>query len=141
MRHGCSHLDTGGVVVDHVEDVDQAEQDGYQETHPSSHHIRGNDEWGPGYDNEEAGGNIIYDDVFVILPADVNIESSQRQVTQLSVIVEVQTRKDSRALKPYRCSKPSVPIIVVAIVTVRSIPEGDIVVQVCVLLVHSAVHI
>ena len=36
------------------------------------------------------------------------------------------------------CLKPSVLIIVVAIVTVRSIPEGDIVVQVCVLLVPSA---
>ena len=79
------------MVVDHIEDVDQAEEDRYQETHPAGHHVRGNDEWGPGDDNEEAGGNIIHHDVFVILPTDVNIEPSQRQVSQLSVIVEEQS--------------------------------------------------
>ena len=78
------------MVVDHIEDVDQAEENSYQETHPASHYIRGDDEWGPGHHNEEAGGNIIHHDVFVILSADVNIEPSQRQVTQLPVIVEEQ---------------------------------------------------
>ena len=78
------------MVVDHIEDVDQAEEDSYQETHPASHHVRWDYEWGPGHDNEEAGGNIVDHEVFVILPSDVNIEPSQRQVTQLPVIVEEQ---------------------------------------------------
>lgn len=59
------------MVVDHIKDVDQAEENSYQETHPASHHVRGNNEGGPGNQNEEAGGNIIYDDVFVILAPDV----------------------------------------------------------------------
>ena len=33
------HLDAGWVVVDHVEDVDQAEQDGDQQTHPASNNL------------------------------------------------------------------------------------------------------
>ena len=38
--HECgSHLDTGGVVVDHIEDVDKAEEDGDQESHPARHNL------------------------------------------------------------------------------------------------------
>ena len=38
--HECgSHLDTGGVVVDHVEDIDKAEEDGDQESHPARHNL------------------------------------------------------------------------------------------------------
>ena len=98
LKPSLNYFDAGRVVVDHIEDVDQAEENSYQETHPASHHVRWNDEWGPGDDNEEAGGNIIHDDMFVILSTDVNIEPRQRQVSQLSVIVEEQTgRRVNRA--------------------------------------------
>ena len=39
VRQGGSHLDTGGVVVDHVEDVDEAQEDGDQESHPARHNL------------------------------------------------------------------------------------------------------
>lgn len=48
------YLDAGWVVVDHVEDVDQAEQDGDQQTHPASNNLRGNNEWGPGDENKQS---------------------------------------------------------------------------------------
>ena len=93
LKPSLNYFDAGRVIVDHIEDVDQAEQNSYQETHPTSHNRRWDDEWCPGYENEEAGGNIIHDDMFVILSTDVNIEPRQRQVTQFSVIVEEQTRQ------------------------------------------------
>ena len=42
-----SHLNTWRVVVDNIENVDEAEEDGDEETHPARHHLGGNDEGGP----------------------------------------------------------------------------------------------
>ena len=130
------YLDTGAVVVDHIEDVDQAEEDGYQETHPPGHNIGRDDERGPGDQDDEAGGDVVDDEVFLILTADVDIEPREREVTKFSIIVQIQA-EDSSVYKKTVGLLPSGPIIVVVIVAVRGIPEGDVVIEIGVLFVNS----
>lgn len=130
------YLDTRAVVVNHIEDVDQAEEDGYQETHPPGHKTGRDDERGPGDEDEEAGGDVVDDEVFVELTADVDIEPREREVTEFSVIVQIQA--DDRSV--YRKTVgllPSGPVIVVVIVPVGGIPEGDVVIEIGVLFVNS----
>ena len=78
------------MVVHHIKDVDQAKQDCYQETHPTSNNIGGNDEGSPGNKDKQSRGDIVNNQVLVVLPSDVNIESSEGEVAKLSVIVQVQ---------------------------------------------------
>ena len=82
---------------------------------------------------------------FTIHIPDVNIEPGQRQVPQLPVVVEEQSGTGKKmkniisTLLAVLTFWPSILIIVIVIVAVRGISEGDVVVQVGVLLVYSAV--
>ena len=142
----CHYPHTGAVVVHHVEDVDQAEKDSYQETHPPRNYIWRDDEWGPGNEDKEAGGNVVNNEVFVVLTADVNIKPRERKIAQLTVVVQVQTRADKYyhhieiyPLK-YQFAPPCL-VVVIVIVPVSGISEGNVVIKICVLLVNSAIYL
>ena len=86
-----SHLYTWRVVVDNIENVDEAEEDGDEETHPARHHLGGNDEGGPGHDHEQSGGKIVDNQILGVMSRYIHIESGQRQVSELTVVVKIQT--------------------------------------------------
>ena len=53
----------GDISGDGVEDVDQDEEDGDKQGHPSRDHIRGNQERDPGHHDKHPGGEVTRDDV------------------------------------------------------------------------------
>ena len=57
----CGHLwSVGG---DSVEDVDEDEEEGDEERHAAGDDVRGDEEGDPGDHDEEAGGEVVGDDV------------------------------------------------------------------------------
>ena len=61
--NGCQALGLGRVRVDVVEDVDEHEEESDQERHAPGDDVGGDEERDPGYHHEEAGGEVVGDDV------------------------------------------------------------------------------
>ena len=51
-------------------------------------YLRWNNEWGPGHDDEESGGEVVDDEVLVVVARDVHVEAGEREVAQLAVVVQ-----------------------------------------------------
>ena len=66
----------GWVSLDGVEDVDEDEEDGDEETHPARDALGVDEEADPADDDEEAGGEVEGDDVEAGFPGQHQLEAS-----------------------------------------------------------------
>ena len=64
----CEPLCLGDVGGDGVEDVDEDEEHGDEESHPARHILRGDEEADPGHQHEHGGGQVPRDQVVGYLP-------------------------------------------------------------------------
>ena len=51
-------------------------------------YLRWNNEWGPGHDDEESRGEVVDDEVLVVVARDVHVEAGEREVAQLAIVVQ-----------------------------------------------------
>ena len=72
---GSHALHVGGVGGDHVEDVGEHEEEGDEHRHPAGDNIRGDEETDPGDHNEEAGGEIVDDEVLQEVALQLHLNS------------------------------------------------------------------
>ena len=102
------YLDTGRVIIDHIENVDKTEEDCDEETHTTSNnlgscqeilyqsfhwllrvlYLRWNNEWCPWDNNEEAWRQIVYNEVLGEVSGNFYVEASEGEVPELTVIVQ-----------------------------------------------------
>ncbi len=71
--YGGEALRLGRVGGDVVEDVDEDEEEGDEERHAAGHDVGRDEEGDPGDDHEEAGGEVVRDDVGHHVAAEVLI--------------------------------------------------------------------
>ena len=69
----------GWVSLDGVEDVDEDEEDGDEETHPARDALGVDKEADPADDDEEAGGEVEGDDVEADFPGQHQLEASNTE--------------------------------------------------------------
>ena len=74
----------GWVSLDGVEDVDEYEEDGDEETHPARDALGVDKEADPADDDEEAGGEVEGDDVEADFPGQHQLEASNTATSKRS---------------------------------------------------------
>ena len=75
---GCESLGLGDVGGDGVEDVDEDEEHGDEESHPAGHILRGDEEADPGHQHEHGRGQVPRDQVVGDLPPQHHLKPGHR---------------------------------------------------------------
>ena len=74
----CEPLCLGDVGGDGVEDVDEDEEHGDEESHAAGHILRGDEEADPGHQHEHGGGQVPRDQVGGNLPPQHHLKPGHR---------------------------------------------------------------